>query len=173
MFHHVVIAYLTNETQWKTDIVKVEWPDETTEHIEFCWREPLAFIQESVTDPSLMPYSHFHASQKYLQQGNHSVRLVDEPWTGDTWYKIEVSFRYSHHAPLLTVQKSQLPPDVGSIESVLLALHIWLDKGNMTRRVQLHPIVMRMAWLDVSVRNGSGNGGGVLIGFMPMVWGSF
>jgi hypothetical protein len=28
---------------------------------------------------------------------------------------------------------------------------------------------MRMAWLDVSVRNGSGNGGGVLLGFMPLV----
>jgi hypothetical protein len=71
--------------------VKVEWPDETKEHVEFCWREPLEFIRESVTDSSLMPYSHFHASRKYIRRGSQMVRLIDEPWTGDTWYEIEVS----------------------------------------------------------------------------------
>jgi hypothetical protein len=67
------------------------------------------------------------------------------------------------------LQQNQLPPDVGAIESVFLPLHVWLDKGNMTRRIQLHPIVLRAAWLDSTIRNGSGNGGGCLIGFMPMV----
>jgi hypothetical protein len=51
----------------------------------------------------------------------------------------------------------------------LLPLHLWLDKGLVTKRVKKHPMVMRAAWLPGNIRNGSGNGGGVLIGYMPVV----
>jgi hypothetical protein len=70
---------------------------------------------------------------------------------------------------LMFVVQNELPRDVGNVDSIVLPVHLWLDKGNMTRRVQLHPIVLRAAWIDSLVRNGSGNGGGCLIGFMPMV----
>lgn len=50
-----------------------------------------------------------------------------------------------------------------------LPLHLWLDKGLVTKRVKKHPIVIRPAFLPWKIRNGSGNGGGMLLGFMPAV----
>lgn len=44
-----------------------------------------------------------------------------------------------------------------------------MDKGNITKRVKKHPVVLRAAFLPKAIRNGSGNGGGVLIGYMPVV----
>jgi hypothetical protein len=46
---------------------------------------------------------------------------------------------------------------------------LWLNKGMVSRCVKMYPIVIRSLWIHSSVRNGSGNGGGVIIGFMPMV----
>ncbi|KAK6980868.1 hypothetical protein R3P38DRAFT_3117326, partial [Favolaschia claudopus] len=50
-----------------------------------------------------------------------------------------------------------------------LPLHIWLDKGLVTSHVKMFPIVLRALWLPSEIRNASGNGGGVIIGFMIMV----
>lgn len=43
----------------------------------------------------------------------------------------------------------------------------------MTRRVKKHPMVLRPAWLPRNIRNASGNGGGVLLGYMPIVCGPY
>ena len=50
-----------------------------------------------------------------------------------------------------------------------LPLHFWLDKGLVTRHVKKYPMVLRAAWLPRQIRNASGNGGGVLLGYMPIV----
>jgi hypothetical protein len=55
------------------------------------------------------------------------------------------------------------------MEHCFLPFHIWLDKGNVSRNVQQYPVVMQGAWLDSQVRNASGNGGGILIGLLPIV----
>jgi hypothetical protein len=39
----------------------------------------------------------------------------------------------------------------------------------VTRRVKKFPMVLRPAWLPREVRNASGNGGGLLLGYMPIV----
>ncbi len=39
----------------------------------------------------------------------------------------------------------------------------------VTRRVKKFPMVLRPAWLPRQVRNASGNGGGLLLGYMPVV----
>jgi hypothetical protein len=44
-----------------------------------------------------------------------------------------------------------------------------MDKGNITKRVKKHPVLLRAAFLPRAIRNGSGNGGGVLIGYVPVV----
>jgi hypothetical protein len=33
----------------------------------------------------------------------------------------------------------------------------------------MYPVVLRALWLDAQIRNGSGNGGGILVGMMPQV----
>ena len=50
-----------------------------------------------------------------------------------------------------------------------LPLHFWLDKGLVTRRVKKFPMILCAAWLPRSICNASGNGGGILLGYMPMV----
>jgi hypothetical protein len=42
----------------------------------------------------------------------------------------------------------------------------------VTRRVKKYPMVLRAAWLPKNIRNASGNGGGILLGYMPIVSGS-
>lgn len=44
-----------------------------------------------------------------------------------------------------------------------------MDKGQVTKKVKKHPILLRAAFLPGEIRNASGNGGGVLIGYMPVV----
>lgn len=39
----------------------------------------------------------------------------------------------------------------------------------VTRHVKKHPMVIRAAWLPRNIRNASGNGGGLLLGYMPIV----
>jgi hypothetical protein len=75
----------------------VTWPgNEGTEDVEFFWREPLDFIGDLVTDALLAQYSHYHAVLKYLCRNGKEIQMIDEPWTGDTWYEVEVI--KSHHA---------------------------------------------------------------------------
>lgn len=69
---------------------------------------------------------------------------------------------------LIFVPKSELP-DHDIFPHSYLPLHFWLDKGMVTRRVKKYPMLLRPAWLPRQIRNGSGNGGGVLVGYMPVV----
>jgi hypothetical protein len=76
----------------------------------------------------------------------------------------------SNRVLLTTFSGSQddLPFDL-SLPHCFLPLILWLDKGNVTKRVKMHPILLRAAFLPRKIRNASGNGGGVLIGYMPIV----
>jgi hypothetical protein len=71
-------------------------------------------------------------------------------------------------AVLIFNLKSELPDD-DIFPHCYLPLHFWLDKGLVTRRVKKYPMLLRPAWLPRQIRNASGNGGGVLIGYMPVV----
>ncbi|KIJ31220.1 hypothetical protein M422DRAFT_267173 [Sphaerobolus stellatus SS14] len=48
-------------------------------------------------------------------------------------------------------------------------IHLWPDKSNVAKTVKKHPIILRPGFLPSVVRNASGNGGGVLIGYMAIV----
>jgi hypothetical protein len=69
---------------------------------------------------------------------------------------------------LLFFSKSELP-DNDIFPHSYLPLHLWLDKGLVTQRVKKYPMLLRAAWLPCQIRNASENGGGVLIGYMPIV----
>jgi hypothetical protein len=78
------------QLQWKTTPIEAEYEGKV-EKWDFHWKEPMAFLEELVTDPDLMKHSHFHAEQKFLCENGNEERLRDEPWTGDEWHNIEVS----------------------------------------------------------------------------------
>jgi hypothetical protein len=44
-----------------------------------------------------------------------------------------------------------------------------MDKACVTKRVKKHPIILRAAFLPGKICNASDNGGGVLVGYMPVV----
>ena len=50
-----------------------------------------------------------------------------------------------------------------------ILLHFWLDKGLVTWWVKKYPMILCVAWLPRNIRNASGNGGGILLGYMPIV----
>lgn len=60
-------------------------------------------------------------------------------------------------------------PDSDPYPHCYLPLHVWLDKGLVTRHVKKHPMILRALWLPDIIRNASGNGGGVFVGYMPVV----
>ncbi|TFY63623.1 hypothetical protein EVG20_g6237 [Dentipellis fragilis] len=81
-----------------------------------------------------------------------SLRLYDETSTGDTWWEIQ----------------NKLPQDSGR-PHCFLPLHVWSDGGRASSTVTKHPMIMRPLWLPHEIRNGSGNGGGVLLTYMPSI----
>jgi hypothetical protein len=64
--------------------------------------------------------------------------------------------------------QDSLPAD-DQYPSCYLGGHIWLDKGLVSTKVKMHPILWRGCWIQSATRNGSGNGGATLLGFVNMV----
>ncbi|PPQ86075.1 hypothetical protein CVT25_003329, partial [Psilocybe cyanescens] len=60
-------------------------------------------------------------------------------------------------------------PENGPYPHCYLPLHFWLDKGLVTRRVKTYPMILCAAWLPRNIRNASGNGSGILLGYMPII----
>jgi hypothetical protein len=57
---------------------------------EFYWREPITFLEDTVSDPSLMQHSNFHPVRKFMVDPHSDVCIIDEPCTANAWWRIEV-----------------------------------------------------------------------------------
>lgn len=112
----------------------------------------------------------WNAVRKSYCSGDFEERIYDEPNTADTWWDVDVSpnFLLPAHSSYCFCPKSELPNN-DIYPHCYLPLHFWLDKGMVTRRVKKYPMVLRPVWLLRQIRNASGNGGGVLVGYMPIV----
>ncbi|KAJ7221503.1 hypothetical protein GGX14DRAFT_669953 [Mycena pura] len=126
----------------------------STRKVQFEYRNLWDWIVDSVTDPTLSKTAMYNSVKKYYCEGGVSTtyeeRFVDEPNSGDTWAKYE----------------EELPRDPDPYTHCLLPLHFWLDEGLVTKRVKVHPMVARLCSQPGNIRNASGNGGGVLVGYM-------
>ncbi|KAJ7842905.1 hypothetical protein B0H13DRAFT_1909632 [Mycena leptocephala] len=125
-----------------------------TYNVEVEFRDPWSIITQWVCDPTLTPVSTWFSQEKYLCLNgtiNLSNPLYDEPFTGETWRRVD----------------DDLPGD-GYYPSCFLGLHVWLDKGLVSTKVKMHPILLRGCWINSATRNGSGNGGSALVGFVKM-----
>ncbi|KAF8214604.1 hypothetical protein K438DRAFT_1562992 [Mycena galopus ATCC 62051] len=124
--------------------------------ISFEYRDPWDWIVRLLEDETLGPHMMFNSVRKSYCEGTETEtfceRVIDEPNTADTWDECD----------------SQLP-EADPYPHCLLPLHFWLDEGLVTKRVSMHPMVLRPAFLPGNIRNASGNGGGVLIGYMTHV----
>ncbi|KAJ7786896.1 hypothetical protein B0H14DRAFT_2630011 [Mycena olivaceomarginata] len=124
-----------------------------THKVEIEFRDPWQIIKQWVTDETLSPLSTWFSQEKYLCKNgiiDLSNRLYDEPCSGRTWGRIDDS----------------LP--IEDCPCCYLGLHVWLDKGLVSTKVKMHPILFRACWIHSATRNGSGNGGSVLAGFVKV-----
>lgn len=137
--------------------------------VEF--RDPWTIVTQWVCDPTLAAVSTWFSQKKYLCLNgiiDFSNPLYDEPCTGETWGRVDVSHINSDLVHLLILTQDDLPGD-GHYSSCFLGLHVWLDKGLVSTKVKMHPILLRGCWINSATRNGSGNGGSALVGFVKMV----
>ncbi|KIJ54948.1 hypothetical protein M422DRAFT_153273 [Sphaerobolus stellatus SS14] len=121
-------------------------------HFKFRYRDPWKWILDILTDPMLSESIMWYPVEKYLHQGSRITRLYDELNSGTRWWEIQ----------------DTLPHEFG-MPHVYLPLHLWLDKSSVAKTVSKHPIILRPGFLSSLICNGSGNGGGVLIGYMVIV----
>ncbi|KAJ6601689.1 hypothetical protein DFH09DRAFT_1480656, partial [Mycena vulgaris] len=122
--------------------------------VEIEFRDPWEVTKRLVRDSTLASVSTWFSQERYLCL--HGVidlsnPLYDEPWTAETWREVDDS----------------LPAD-DAYPSCYLGGHIWLDKGLVSTKVKMHPILWRGCWIESATRNGSGNGGATLLGFVKM-----
>ncbi|KAJ7777849.1 hypothetical protein DFH07DRAFT_730860 [Mycena maculata] len=125
-----------------------------TYNVDVEFRDPWSVMTQWVCDPTLSPISTWFSQEKYLCLNgmvDFSDPLYDEPRTGKTWGRVD----------------DDLPGD-GHYPSCFLPLHVWLDKGLVSTKVKMHPILIRACWIHSTTRNGSGNGGSALVGFVKM-----
>ncbi|KAJ7800250.1 hypothetical protein B0H14DRAFT_2529625 [Mycena olivaceomarginata] len=141
-------AARTYGVQFQTGEVEAEF-EGVPYKFEFQYRDPWKWIVDLLSDPTLADKIHWYPVQKFLVKDGIEVRLFDEPYTGNKSWKIQ-----------------EILPHVPGLPHCFIPIALWLDKGMVTKPVRKHPIVLRALFLDGKIRNASGNGGGVLIGYM-------
>ncbi|KZT33764.1 hypothetical protein SISSUDRAFT_1010687 [Sistotremastrum suecicum HHB10207 ss-3] len=117
---------------------------------QFYWRDPWEWMQTLVCDPTLAEEIRWYPCRKFYHDGKRKIRVYDDVDTGDLWWRVQVS-QYAEKTP-----------------HCYLPLHYWSDKGKVSSRVKKHPLVFRPCFLPRAIRNGSGNGGGVIIALLPI-----
>ncbi|KAJ7836877.1 hypothetical protein B0H14DRAFT_3704427 [Mycena olivaceomarginata] len=144
--------------QFHTERISIDFQgrefSEKTYEIEIHLRDPWEVMKRWVRDESLMPVSTWFSQERYLCLDGKidlSNPLYEEPCTGTTWREVDDS----------------LPADE-KYPSCYLGGHFWLDKGLVSTKVKMHPMLLRGCWIESATRNGSGNGGAALLGFVIM-----
>lgn len=128
------------------------------------------WLRSLVKDESLKDDISYFPTRKYLYDASISDRLYDEPVCSNAWWDVQVSIIWYllYDAANIDTRQCQMIQDEMLVKC-WMPFHLWLDKGNVTRRLQMHPLVIRALFLPSFIRNASGNGGGILISFTPIV----
>ncbi|KAJ7613048.1 hypothetical protein FB45DRAFT_759393 [Roridomyces roridus] len=150
-YRHALTCATTAGVQFHKGTAEAKIWGETRKY-SFFYRNPWEWIKTLLQDPSLACHSNWKSRKMFYSEGDHTERFVNEPWTGNRWWEVDDEL-----------------PQPNPFAHCWLPLHIWLDKGLVTKHVKMFPIVLRALWLPSEIRNASGNGGGVFIGFMVVV----
>ena len=62
-----------------------------SENVEFWLRDPVECVKELVGNPAFKDFMSFVPEHVYTDE-NGMNRIYDEMWTGDWWWKTQVSF---------------------------------------------------------------------------------
>ncbi|KAF8520305.1 hypothetical protein JB92DRAFT_3285845 [Gautieria morchelliformis] len=138
-------------TQFQEDSISATF-EGIKKTFDFHFRDPWKWLLHLVTDLTLASSIIYYPVKKILHENGTSTRLYDEINSGQTWWDIQDQMPYLPDLP-----------------HCFLPLHLWMDIGKVSTTSNMHPILLRAGFLPQAIWNGSGNGGGVLIGYMPKV----
>ncbi|KAF8516875.1 hypothetical protein JB92DRAFT_3082636 [Gautieria morchelliformis] len=138
-------------TQFQEDSISATF-EGIKKTFDFHFRDPWKWLLHLVTDPTLASSIIYYPVKKILHENGTSTCLYDEINSGQTWWDIQDQMPYLPDLPLC-----------------FLPLHLWMDKGKVSTTSNMHPILLHVGFLPQAIWNGSGNRGGVLIGYMPKV----
>ncbi|KAJ7115714.1 hypothetical protein C8R44DRAFT_709074 [Mycena epipterygia] len=122
--------------------------------VEIRFRNPWEVMKRWLHDETLAPVSTWFSQRRYLcldGKIDFSNPLYEEPCTGSTWAAVDDALPVDEKYPACYVPA-----------------HVWLDKGLVSTKVKMHPFLIRGCWIESATRNGSGNGGAALLGFVLM-----
>ncbi|KAJ3841526.1 hypothetical protein F5878DRAFT_531507, partial [Lentinula raphanica] len=93
---------------------------------------------------------HFHEYREYDSATNSWKRFIKEAWSANTWWKIQ------DNIPAGTVP---------------LCIVFYADKNKLSSfgTAKGYPVILRCANLPMDIRNGTGHGGGRVVGWLPIV----
>ncbi|KAJ3509806.1 hypothetical protein NMY22_g16171 [Coprinellus aureogranulatus] len=116
------------------------------------YREIWDWCLELLRDPFYVRQMRWHALRLYRHNGFTFERFINEPWTADDWWFIQVGCSlFLADLPAQSGLQSQLP-ELSSMGT---------QKG--------YPVYVRCANLPIELRNGDGPAGGRLVGLLPIV----
>ncbi|KAF9024771.1 hypothetical protein BDP27DRAFT_1248625 [Rhodocollybia butyracea] len=138
-------------TEFQSDTVAVNYGGEDR-IFEMHYRSLLDWMLDIVTNPELSSKLTWDAEKLYKFNGVKWERFIEEPWTADTWWKVQSQMPEGLHAkPFFII----LYADKNKLSS------FGTEKG--------YPVIARCANLPQDMRNGVGLGGGRLVGWLPVV----
>lgn len=78
--------------QFQTGTVSVPYKGQMR-HFSFQYRDPWEWMSALLQDPTLAEETHLFSVKKFYCDRSRNVRerLIDEPWTADTWNEVDVS----------------------------------------------------------------------------------
>ncbi|KAH8980970.1 hypothetical protein EDB86DRAFT_2813253 [Lactarius hatsudake] len=108
------------------------------------------WAKDMIQSPQLAPHFHWDAERIFRCAGDSSVRVFNEPWSGDAFWDVQ----------------SQIPQGGNP-----LALILYADKTKLSSfgTTQGYPVVARCANLPTTIQNGNGFGSGRVVGWLPIV----
>ncbi|EPS99113.1 hypothetical protein FOMPIDRAFT_12620, partial [Fomitopsis schrenkii] len=130
---------------------ELEIPFEEETHKYSVWgRDLWDWAMDNLLDSRLTPHWNFDSTRLFKWNGVKWVRFRHEPWTADLMWNVQSSL-----------------PDDGTPFGFI----IYADKTKLSSfgTEKGYPVLVRCAHLPIEIRNGSGIGGGGLVGWLPLV----
>ncbi|THV00958.1 hypothetical protein K435DRAFT_818161 [Dendrothele bispora CBS 962.96] len=135
--------------EFKKESVSVDYQGKPR-YFDVHFRPLWDWVEEIVTSKDLASKLVWDARHLSRFDGEKWERFIDEPWTADTWWRIQ----------------GELPANSSPFFIILYA-----DKNKLSSfgTQKGYPVIARCANLPSDIRNGTGLGGGRLVGWLPIV----
>ena len=129
------------------------------------WDWALDLIQ----DPRLASFFVWDAERTYRYSGTKYIRFWTEPWTGNSFWDIQVcTIDYLPVSIQLDLLQSKLPAHE---DAKLCPFIIYADKAKLSSfgTEKAYPAIARLANIAGGLRNSDQWGGGQVVGSLPVV----